>query len=124
MPKISVLVPIYNVEKYLRECLDSLLNQTLVDVEFILINDGSKDNSLEIMKEYQSKDARFKIIDKENTGYGSSMNKGLDLASGEYIGIVESDDFIKKRMFEDLYNIAVKNDADMVKSDYFYYYTA
>ena len=110
MPKISILVPIYNVEKYLRECLDSILNQTLKDIEIICINDGSTDSSLEILNEYSSKDSRVKIINKANSGYGASMNKGLEAASGEYIGIVESDDFIKTTMFEDLYNIAEKKD--------------
>ena len=121
MPKVSILVPVYNVERYLRECLDSLINQTLKDIEIICINDGSTDNSLEILKEYAQNDKRIKIIDKQNTGYGASMNIGLDNAQGEYIGIVEPDDFVKNTMFEDLYALADKNNLDTVKSDFYYY---
>ena len=124
MPKISILVPIYNVEKYLKECLDSVINQTLRDIEIICINDGSTDSCAKILAEYQNKDSRIKVINKENSGYGISMNMGLDAVTGEYIGIVESDDFVKNTMFEDLYNLAVKNEADIVKSDYFYYTTS
>lgn len=123
MPKLSILVPIYNVEKYLKECLDSIINQTLEDIEVICINDGSTDSCAEILEEYSAKDKRIKVINKENSGYGASMNIGLNTATGEYIGIVESDDFVKKTMYEDLYNIATKNKADIVKSDYFYYTT-
>lgn len=123
MAKISVLVPIFNVEIYLKECLDSLVNQILDDIEIICINDGSTDNSLQIIKEYAQKDERIKIIDKLNSGYGHSMNKGLALASGEYIGIVEPDDFVKTNMFSDLYKLAKKNDADVVKSEYYAYTT-
>ena len=123
MPKLSILVPIYNVERYLKECLDSLINQTFKDIEIICINDGSTDSSKEILDEYSSKDQRIKVINKNNTGYGDSMNIGLNEANGEYIGIVESDDFVKNTMFEDLFSIAKKNDSDIVKSDYFYYTT-
>jgi glycosyltransferase involved in cell wall biosynthesis len=121
IPKVSVLVPIYNVEKYLRQCLDSIVRQTLSDLEIILINDGSKDNSLAIMKEYAEKDKRIKIIDKLNEGYGKTMNRGLDMATGEYIGIVESDDWIELDMYEILYTLAKENDVDVVKSDHFDY---
>ncbi len=122
-PKVSILVPIYNVECYLRECLESLINQTLNDIEIICINDGSTDNSAQIMHEYSLKDNRIKIIDKENSGYGASMNRGLEIATGEYIGIVESDDFADLNMYEHLYNIANKNRADIVKSDFYNYLT-
>ena len=91
MPKLSVLVPIYNVEKYLSVCLDSLINQTLTDIEIICIDDGSTDSSSKILKEYQQKDKRIRVITQENSGYGSAMNCGLILAEGEYIGILESD---------------------------------
>lgn len=121
MPKVSILVPVYNVEKYLRECLDSLINQTLQDIEIICINDGSTDNSPKILEEYQAKDTRIKVINKINSGYGASMNIGLNAATGDYIGIVESDDFADSNMFEDLYIIAVDNNADIVKSDFFFY---
>jgi glycosyltransferase involved in cell wall biosynthesis len=122
-PKISVLVPIFNVEKYLRECLDSVANQTLKDIEIICIDDGSTDSSPQIIKEYADKDPRFIVITKKNSGYGDSMNKGLAKASGEYIGIVESDDFIDHDMFENLYNLGKKDDAEVVKSEFYYYFT-
>lgn len=121
--KVSVLVPIYNVEDYLEECLDSLVNQTLRNIEIICINDGSTDDSLRIIKKYASKDKRIKVIDKKNTGYGDSMNRGLKKATGEYIGIVESDDFIELDGFEKLYNLAKKYDAEIVKSNYYEYFT-
>ncbi|MBQ4646310.1 MAG: glycosyltransferase [Candidatus Gastranaerophilales bacterium] len=124
MPKVSILVPVYNVEKYLKECLESLVSQTLSDIEIVCVNDGSTDNSLNILEEFKNKDNRIVIINKENSGYGSSMNIALNTAKGEYIGIVESDDFVKNNMFEDLYKIASKNNADVVKSDYFYYLTS
>ena len=120
--KISVLVPICNVEKYLAQCLHSLVSQTLSDIEIICINDGSKDNSLAIIKEFASKDERIVIIDKPNSGYGDSMNKGLEIAKGEYIGIVESDDFVESNMFEELYDLAKENDADVVKSNFNFYW--
>lgn len=123
MPKVSVLVPVYNVEKYLPECLDSLINQTLKDIEIICINDGSTDSCPKILNEYASKDSRIKVINKENSGYGHSMNMGLDAAEGDYIGILESDDFADTNMFEDLYNLALESDADVVKSDWYNYYT-
>ena len=119
MPKISILVPIYNVEKYLAECLESIVKQTLTDIEIICINDGSTDNSLKIIQNFANKDSRIKVVDKANSGYGASMNLGLSMATGEYIGIVESDDFVKTEMFFDLYQIAQENDADIVKSDFY-----
>lgn len=121
--KISICVPVYNVEKYLGECLDSIVNQTLKDIEIICVNDGSTDSSLDILKEYSNKDGRVKIIDKSNSGYGASMNMALDAAVGEYIGVVESDDFAKKNMFESLYNLAKQNDADVAKSNWFTYWS-
>ena len=118
MFKVSILIPIYNVEKYLRQCLDSVVNQTLKDIEIICINDGSTDSSTEIIEEYVDKDERIKVINKKNSGYGHSMNQGLKLASGEYIGIVESDDFAELNMFEILYNKAKLSDAEIVKSNF------
>ncbi len=120
--KVSVLVPIYNVEKFLPECLDSLISQTLKEIEIICINDGSTDRSLEIIKEYAKNDERIVIINKKNSGYGDSMNHGLKKATGEYIGIVESDDFIDIDAFEIMYNVAKKNGAEVVKSNYYEYY--
>ena len=118
MAKVSIIIPIYNVEKYLRECLESVINQTLKDVEIICVDDGSPDNCPQICDEYASKDNRIKVIHKENGGYGSAMNVGLDNATGEYIGIVEPDDYIESNMYEDLYKIAQKFDSDIVKSAY------
>lgn len=119
--KISILVPIYNVEKYLRQCLDSLVNQTLKDIEIICLNDGSTDSSPDIIKEYAKNDSRIIIVNKKNSGYGDSMNKGLKKASGEYIGIVESDDFIELNAFERLYDLAKKFGADVARSNYFHF---
>lgn len=117
-PAISILVPCYNVEKYLRECLDSIMNQTFTDYEAICINDGSTDTTLSILEEYAAKDSRFKIIDKKNSGYGASMNKGIDAAIGKYIGIVESDDYIEPEMFEHLYKEAEEHSLDLVRCLY------
>lgn len=124
MPKISVLVPIYNVEKYLEECLESIISQTLQDIEVICINDGSTDGSLKIIKKYAKNDPRFVIINKKNSGYGDSMNRGLAKATGEYIGIVESDDWVEKDMFESLYSLAKENEAEVVKSNFYNYFTS
>ncbi|MBQ3015192.1 MAG: glycosyltransferase [Clostridia bacterium] len=123
MAKVSIVIPIYNVEKYLRQCLDSVVNQTLEDIEIICVNDGSKDSSPEIIEEYVKKDKRVKAIHKENSGYGNSMNRGFDAATGEYIGIVESDDYAEPDMFEKLYNCAKENDLDACKSGFFFYYS-
>lgn len=122
MARISVLVPIFNVESFLRECLDSVVNQTFQDLEIICINDGSTDGSLEIIEDYARRDSRVVIIDKPNSGYGDSMNRGLERATGDYIAIVESDDWIELDMFEQLYGLAVAHGAEVVKSNYYTYY--
>ena len=119
MPKVSIIVPTYNVENYLRECMESIVRQTLKDIEVICINDGSTDGSLAILKEYADKDDRIVLVDKKNEGYGVGMNIGLDRATGEYIGIVEPDDFVPLNMYEDLYNVAKENDLDFVKADFY-----
>lgn len=119
MPKISVIIPIYNVEKYLRECLESVINQTLSDIEIILIDDGGKDNCPKIIDEYAAKDSRIIAIHKDNGGYGQSMNVGLERATGEYIAIVEPDDYIDSKMYEALYKIAQNSDSDIVKSCFY-----
>lgn len=123
MPAISVLVPCYNVEKYIHQCLNSIVNQTLTDIEIICINDGSTDSTLAILQEYAARDSRIVIINKSNSGYGDSMNKGLERASGEYIGIIESDDWAELDMFESLYSLALDYDCDMVKSRYYLYWS-
>lgn len=119
MKKVSVIVPVYNVEAYLEECMESIIGQTLKELEIICINDGSTDNSLEILRRYAEKDDRIIIIDKKNEGYGCAMNDGLDKAAGEYIGIVEPDDFVDLHMYEDLYNIAKEKELDIVKADFY-----
>lgn len=122
-PKVSIVVPIYNVERYLRQCLDSIVNQTLKDIEIILVNDGSTDSSFSIMQEYAEKDSRIVLIDKPNGGYGHSMNCGFDKATGEYLGLVESDDYAELDMFEKLYDVASQDALDVVKAGFFYYYS-
>ncbi|MBQ9017261.1 glycosyltransferase [Candidatus Saccharibacteria bacterium] len=121
-PKISILVPVYNAEDFLRQCLDSILDQTFTDFEVILINDGSTDSSLEILRDYVKKDPRFEILDKPNSGYGDSLNQALKKARGEYIGIVEPDDFIEPNMYEVLYRSAIKSDADLAKASFYHFY--
>lgn len=120
---VSIIVPVCNVEKFLKECLDSVIHQTLKNIEIICVDDGSTDNSLSILKEYEKHDSRIKIISKPNAGYGHTMNMGLDHAVGEYIGIVESDDYVEKNMFERLYQTAVQYQAEIVKSDHYIFST-
>lgn len=119
MAKVSIIIPTYNVEMYLEECMDSVIHQTLKDIEIICINDGSTDNSLYILEQYANRDDRIIIINKENGGYGIAMNIGLEKATGEYIGIVEPDDFVSATMFEELYLKAMENDLDFVKADFY-----
>lgn len=119
MPKISVIIPVYNVEKYLRECLESVLSQTMTDIEIILLDDGGKDGCPAIIDEYAKKDGRIIAVHKQNGGYGQTCNTGFEKAAGEYIAIVESDDYILPEMFERLYNAAVLHNADVVKSPYY-----
>ena len=122
-PLVSLLVPIYNVEKYLRQCLDSARNQTLEDIEVICINDGSTDSSPSIIREYMAEDPRFRMIDKPNSGYGASMNKGLDAAQGKYIAILESDDYFELDALEKLYQAAETHDAEVVKANFWFYWS-
>ena len=118
-PKVSVVVPCYNVEKYLPECLESLCKQSLKDIEIICVNDGSTDGTLGILRDFESRDPRIVVIDKPNSGYGHTMNTGFAKARGEYIGITESDDFASRDMFKTLYDFAKKHDLDLVKSNYY-----
>ena len=113
MPKISVIIPVYNVEKYLKRCLDSIVNQSLKDIEIICINDGSTDRSLNILQEYAQNDSRIKIINKENQGLSCARNDGTDISTGEYIGFVDSDDYIDLNFYEKLYEYAQNNNADI-----------
>lgn len=112
--KISIIIPVYNVEKYLRQCLDSIIYQTFKDFECICINDGSTDNSLSILEEYAKKDKRFRILSQQNQGVGVARNFGLRIAVGEYILFVDSDDFIDNNFCEKLYNNAKKYNSDIV----------
>ena len=123
MCKVSIVVPVFNVEKYLVQCMDSLVNQTLQEIEIICVNDGSTDGSLKILKEYADSDPRVRIIDKVNEGYGKSMNRGFDCAAGEYIGIVEPDDYVDLEMFRYLYHTCKQYDLDFVKSDFYRFTT-
>ncbi|MFR2030259.1 MAG: glycosyltransferase family 2 protein [Collinsella sp.] len=122
-PVLSLLIPIYNVQRYLRECLDSALAQTLKDIEIICINDGSTDNSPAIIREYMDRDGRVKMIDKANSGYGDSMNHGLEMARGKYVGILESDDFIAPDALENLVSAADSNNADFAKANFDFYWS-
>ena len=113
--KVSIIVPVYNVEKYIDKCLSSLVNQTLKDIEIIVVNDGTKDNSQKIVDKYVKKYPKMvKSYIKENGGQGSARNYGLEKAIGEYIGYVDSDDYVDKQMFEKLYNKAYENNLDVV----------
>ena len=117
IPEVSVIVPVYNVEPYLRRCLDSLVNQTLEDIEIICINDCSPDNSLATLKEYAERDGRINIIDFEkNQGVSVARNTGIESAKGEYIGLVDPDDYVDLDFYEKLYKKAKETDADMVKA--------
>lgn len=121
MPKVSIVMPIFNASKFLKQSLGGLVQQTLKDIEIICVNDGSTDDSLALIKEYAFQDERIKIIDKENSGYGNTMNEGIRIATGEYIGILEPDDFADFEMYKCLYSVAKKYNADVVKSNYYEY---
>ena len=115
MSTVSIVVPVYNVENYLAKCLDSLVNQTLKDIEVIVVNDGSPDNSQKIIDKYVKKYPKLvKSFIKENGGQGSARNFGLEYAKGEYIAYVDSDDYVETNMFEEMYNIASKENSDIV----------
>lgn len=118
MCKVSIIIPVYNVQAYLKKCLDSVLNQTFKDIEIILINDGSTDDSLNICEEYSKRDNRIKIIDKENEGVSKTRNLGLLRAQGEYISFIDSDDWVEPNMIEELYNSAISNNAEFCMCNY------
>lgn len=126
MPKVSVIVPAYNATKYLRQCLDSLVAQTLADIEVIMVNDGSTDadapggGTLALMQEYAARDGRFRVIDKPNTGYGANINRGFAEAAGDYLGILEADDFAEPDFLETLYGMATANDLDVARGRFWY----
>ena len=116
-PKVSVIIPIYNSGNYLIECLDSVINQTLSEIEVICIDDGSTDSSFDILKDYANNDSRFKIFHQENLGAGTTRNNAIEKVSGEFIIFLDSDDWIEEDMCEKLYNHAKKLDVDLVVFD-------
>lgn len=117
-PLITVIVPVYNVEKYLNRCVDSILNQTLTNLEIILVNDGSTDNSPNICNKYRNQDSRIKVIHKENARVAAARNDGIKIAQGKYISFIDSDDWIECNMLEKMYECAEKVRADFVMCDY------
>lgn len=123
MPKVSIIVPIYNVEMYIGKCLETLVNQTLKDIEIILVNDGSKDGSAEIAKKYLKKyPEKIIYLEKENGGLSDSRNYGLPHAKGEYIAFLDSDDYVEENMYEEMYELAKKEDSDMVQCNFYWEY--
>lgn len=119
MIKISVIIPVYNVEKYIRKCVDSVINQTLKDIEIILVNDGSPDNCPAICDEYEKTDSRIKVIHKKNGGVSDARNAGIDIATGEYLVFVDSDDWIEPNTCEILFDEATENNAEFVIPAYY-----
>lgn len=119
MPKISAIVPIYNVEKYLDRCVKSLINQTLKDIEIILVDDGSPDKCPVICDKYAEQDSRIRVIHKENGGLGYARNSGLEISTGEYIYFIDSDDYISENAFEELYKVAIENQADVCYAGFY-----
>ncbi len=122
MPQVSVIVPIYNVEKYLPQCLDSLTSQTLKNIEIICINDGSPDNCLQILQSYAARDSRIKIINKQNAGVSCARNDGLALATAPYISFVDPDDWMEPKAYEILVKIMEKEQVDMINFNFRYVY--
>ena len=117
MKKISIIVPIYNAEEHLDRCVKSILTQTVEDLELLLVDDGSNDNSLNICKEYEKKDQRVRVVHQENAGVSAARNHGIELAEGKYIGFVDSDDWIEPVMYERLLKEAKKTNADVIMCD-------
>ncbi|MBQ1467331.1 MAG: glycosyltransferase family 2 protein [Solobacterium sp.] len=124
MPEVSVVINMYNSEKYLRKCIDSVLAQTFTDFELILVNDGSKDHSLDICKEYAEKDKRIRIVDKENGGLADARNAGLDAAKGKYLEFIDADDWIEPELLEKCVTKLHETDADIVIFDIYQYFVA
>lgn len=123
MPKVSVIVPFYNVEGYIEKCLETLVNQTLQDIEIILVNDGSKDRSVNIVKKFQSSyPEKIVYLEKENGGLSDARNYAIPHAKGEYIAFLDSDDYVEKDMYQKMYELAVKENSDMVECDFYWEY--
>lgn len=115
MDKVSIIVPVYNVEKYVRRCLESLVNQTYKNIEIVIVNDDSPDNSRKICAEYVKKDSRVKLVDKKNQGLGFARNTGLENITGDYVLFVDSDDYVEKDLVEITYNLIKQNKCDFVR---------
>ena len=122
MPKVSVIVPVYNMEKYLSRCLTSLINQTIDDLEIIVVNDGSTDKSDEIIKEYKKANNNIRYVTKENGGLSSARNFGLLYATGEYIAFLDSDDYVDRNMYKKMYEKAKEHNSDYVECDFLWQY--
>ena len=120
MIKVSIIVPAYNVEQYIDKCLNSLVSQTIDDYEIIIVVDGSKDGSIEIVKQYYEKyPSIIKYYETANKGLSAARNYGLKKAKGEYVGFVDSDDYVSEKMFEKMYNYAINNECDIVVCNYY-----
>lgn len=123
MPKVSIIVPIFNVENYIEKCLQKLLNQTLEDIEIILVDDGATDNCPQICDEYAKRDSRVKVIHKKNAGLGFARNSGIENATGDFIAFVDSDDYVEETMFEIMYKKAQKENSDIVYCNNYVYHS-
>lgn len=123
MPKVSVIVPVYNTEKYLKKCLETLVNQTMEEIEIIIVNDGTKDNSMTIAREFAKKyPEKIVILEKENGGLSDARNYAIPYAKGEYIAFLDSDDYVEINMYEDMYNLAKSENCDMVECNFYWEY--
>lgn len=118
-PLISIIIPVYNAERYIRRCIESVLSQTYKEIQVILINDGSTDNTLPILEEYSRSDSRIQLINKDNSGVSKTRNIGIDISDGEYIGFVDADDYLEPEMYEKLYNAIKKTAADVACCGYY-----
>lgn len=122
MPKVSLIIPVYNVQDYIEKCLDSVVNQTIDDMEIIIVNDGSKDQSKQKIENYLEKYPKIKYLEKENGGLSDARNYGLKFARGEYVAFLDSDDYVEKNTYEEMYNLAKKEKSDMVECDFIWEY--
>lgn len=114
MVKVSVVIPVYNVENYLEECLDSIINQTLKDIEIICINDGSTDASIDILEKYAKADSRIQIFNQNNSGLSAARNRGIELSKGEFVYFIDSDDYLDLNALKELYDLSVKYGTDFI----------
>lgn len=122
MPKVSLIIPVYNVQDYIEKCLDSVVNQTIDDMEIIIVNDGSKDQSKQKIENYLEKYPKIKYLEKENGGLSDARNYGLKFSRGEYVAFLDSDDYVEKNTYEEMYNLAKKEKSDMVECDFIWEY--